>query len=140
MAKSSVAHKPEEETEEQKRLNELIAEHRKRKDEPLHLAISFPHRRHRKDICLFEVFGGFGDGQIDPKRAIFEILLFSNPNFRMPQDKNLRLFMTSPEELREALDHRWASLKPVQDALWSGQANVLFKDDQGAKLLKSLTQ
>lgn len=116
----------------------LIAEHRKRKYEPLHLAIHFPHPKHKKDVCLFEVLGDFGSGQVDPKRSIFEIEFSSNPNFPMPNNKNLRLFLTSPEELREAVDKGWASVTQLRNSVRSGEAEVLFKDSDGAKLLELL--
>jgi hypothetical protein len=62
----------------------------------------------------------------------------SNPNFPMPNGKNLRLFLTSPEELREAVDKGWASVAPAQGAVRSGHADVLFQDKVGAELLELL--
>lgn len=136
MAKLNVALKlPAAGTMARERLLALVAEHRKRTYEPLHLAIYFPHPRHKKDVCLFEVLGGFGDGRVDPKCAIFEVQFSSNPSFPMPENKDLRLFLTSPEELREAVASGWASLTAVRNALQSGQADVLFQDKLGAELL-----
>lgn len=139
MSKSSAAAKlPPADDSERGHLLRLVAEHRKRKYEPLHLAVYFQHPRHKKDICLFEVLGGFGNGQIDPKRSIFEVEFTSNPGFPMPSNKNLRLFLTSPEELREAVLKGWASLKHVRVAAQTRQADVLFKDAIGAELWELL--
>lgn len=126
---------PAAEAETREHLLRLVAEHRKRKYEPLHLAIHFPHPKHKKDICLFEVLGGFGNGQIDPKRSIFEVEFSSNPNFPMPGDKSLRLFLTSPEELREAITKEWPSLTQVRRAVQDNEADVLFSDKTGKELL-----
>ncbi|KYF53787.1 hypothetical protein BE08_15930 [Sorangium cellulosum] len=139
MGKASAAAKlPSDDDPVRQHLLRLIAEHRKRKYEPLHLAIHFAHPKHKKDVCLFEVLGGFGDGRIDPKRSIFEVEFSSNPNFPMPDERDLRLFLTSPEELREAARARWASLKQLRDALQTEQADVLYSDRVGKDLLRLL--
>jgi len=135
---SAAARVPRADVAARERVLELVAEHLKRKYEPLHLALQFTHPRHRRDICLFEVLGGFGDGQIDPKRKIFEMEFASNPNFPMPEERNLRLFLTSPEELREAVQKGWTSLLPLLRAAKAGEVDVLFKDKVGASLLRLL--
>jgi hypothetical protein len=129
---------PAAEAETREHLLRLVAEHRKRKVEPLHLAIHFQHQKHKQDICLFEVLGEFGNGQIDLKRSIFEVVFSSNPNFPMPGDKSLRLFLSSPEELREAIRKKWPSLTQVRHAVQSGEADVLFSDKTGKELLRLL--
>ena len=131
----SAAKLPSDDDPVRQHLLRLIGEHRKRKYEPLHLTIHFTHPKHRKDVCLLEVLGGFGDGRIDPKRSIFEVEFSSNPNFPMPDERNLRLFLTSPEELREAVRAGWGSLTQLRRAIRAKQADVLFHDRVGKELL-----
>lgn len=120
-------------------LKSLIREHRKRKDEPLHLAIHFEHAKHKRDLCLFEVLGNFGSGSIHEDRKLFEVAFAAaSVGQRLSPRRALRLVLTSPEELREALRMDWASLGPIKKALTDDAATVLFSDSIGKSLLVDL--
>lgn len=117
----------------------LIREHRKRKDEPLHLAIHFQHARHKRDLCLFEVLGNFGGGSIDENKKLFEVAFAAaTVGLQLPPGGALRLVLTSPEELREALRGDWASLTPIKKAFSDEAATVVFSDSIGNSLLGGL--
>jgi len=120
-------------------LKSLIREHRKRKDEPLHLAIQFEHARHKRDLCLFEVLGNFGSGSIHEDKKSFEVAFAAaSVGSRLSSRDALRLVLTSPEELREALRAGWASLAPIKKAFADDAATVLFSDSIGKRLLADL--
>ncbi len=119
-------------------LTQLMEQHRELKDEPLHLAIAFQPPRETQDIFLFEVVGNFAGGDINPGRELFEVTFAPSPGYDIPEGRNLHLVLTSPEELRVALQHHWSSAQEVSDAVRRGDAEVLHADDIGQELLERL--
>jgi hypothetical protein len=87
---------------------------------------------------LLEVIGGFGNGHVDPNRRLFEVAFGSTQSVPLSTGESLRLFLTSPEELEIAVQKKWTSLRPIREAIVSGEGKVLFKDSIGSKLLNSL--
>lgn len=112
----------------------LVKEHRKRKDEPLHLAVEFRDPRHPKDILLFEVIGGFGGGHIDPNRRFLEVSMAATSAVDMPPGGELRFVLTSPEELEEARHKNWPAFKRLKANLAKTLVAVHHADSTGKSL------
>lgn len=114
----------------------LVQEHLKLKDEPLHLAIRFDDPRRPKEIGLFEVIGDFGRGHIDPDRRFLEVTMASPAMAELGPDVELRLVLTSPEELRTANDEGWPALAKLRKRLHGRRP--LHTSDLGRTLEKLL--
>ena len=119
-----------ENVERERSIEALIREHRKRKGEQLHLAVQFADPRHPKDVVLFEVFGGFGGGRIDPDKRFVEMALGESAIPLRPGGQ-LRFVLTSPEELREASSKGWRALAKLKK---HDLVEVLYADSTGKAL------
>ncbi len=113
-------------------LEELVKAHQKLKDEPLHLALLLQDPRRPKDLVLFEVIGKFGGGHIDPNKRFVEVAMSANSAVVLPEGGELRLVLTSPEELRVAIDKGWPMLERLKSR--HDVVAVLYADALGKKL------
>lgn len=121
------------------RLRELVDAHRKRKDEPLELAVQFvPKRGRKRDLHLFEVLTGFGGDEPDRNRRLMSVSFGTTPGLPLPEGTELHLVLTSPSELETALSERWLSLRPLLEAKRDGHAKVLFKSVLGERLWRKM--
>lgn len=125
--------------EDRRRLEKLVEAHRKRKDERLHLAVWFHPRGGRRNIYLLEVLQNFGGSSIDENGQLFHIGFGSASGFPLEPGRELRLVLTNPEELREAVASQWKSLMPIRVAKRTGMTRVLFADGIGRRLWERLT-
>ncbi len=119
-------------------VRKLVTQHEKREDEPLHLAILFAPKQRTKDINLFEVLGGFAGGHVDPKKELFQVSFGSTRALPLAVGRDLILTLTSPAELRAAVQGDWKSLRGVRDALAHGRAKIVSVDKLGKTLLSLL--
>jgi hypothetical protein len=122
----------------QDQLERLVEAHKKRKAEPLHLAVRYFPPRATKHIHLFEVLGNFGGGSIAQDRKLFEVSFGTTPAFRLDQSTELRMVLTSPEEFKVAVRDEWASLNRIRAAKRVQSAEVLWADAVGKSLWKLL--
>ncbi len=101
-------------------LRELVQQHRRIADEPLHLALAYNAGREQEHVFVFELIGNFGADLVDPERRIFETTFAGAQVFpaggRRP---NLRLLLTNPTELQEALRERWPAIEELRKAVAS---------------------
>ncbi len=114
----------------------LTEKHRQLEDEPLHLAISYGPHRDQQDIFLFEVIGG--EESINPDRDLFEATFESVPGLQTGFGQRLHLVLTTPPELKQALEERWPLAKEVVSAIRSGDYEILHKDKVGDGMLKRI--
>src|SRR5438128_10539283 len=96
----------------------LTEKHRQLEDEPLHLAISYGPQRDQQDIFLFEVIGG--EESISPDRDLFEATFESIPGLQTGFAQRLHLILTTPPELKQALEEGWPLANEVVSAIRSG--------------------
>jgi hypothetical protein len=122
----------------QDRLERLVDAHTKRKTEPLHLAVRFFPLRGARHIHLFEVLGNFGGGSISHDHKLFEVSFGSTPAFPLDPDTELRMVLTSPEELKTAIHDEWASLKRIRASVRDRSAELLWADAVGKSLWRLL--
>lgn len=115
----------------------LVDKHKKRKDEPLHLAVEYKDPRHPKDVVLLEVIGGFGGGHVDPDKRFLEVAMSATSAVKLPPGGQLRFVLTSPEELQEASGRHWPALERLKATLAKTLVAVHHADAKG-KILKSL--
>jgi hypothetical protein len=116
-------------------VRDLVEQHRKLKDERLHLAVYFaPARRGKRDIFVFEVIEGFGGDAVDPADKLFEFGYSSTPGFPLPPGTSLRMVLTNPREFRYAVDHDWKAVKELRAARHADQAIVIHADASGKRL------
>ena len=115
-------------------VRELVAQHRKLKKR-VRLAVYYaPPKRAKRDIFLFEVVDGFGGDEVDPEKKLFEFGYGSTSGFPLPSEASLRVVMTSPKELHEAIRENWKSVQELAEAREAGQATVIYKDAVGERL------
>jgi hypothetical protein len=95
-------------------IHALVQEHRKLKDEPLHLAVQLADPKHPTEIVLREVIGGFGGGHVDPDKQFLVVAVSPSTQIDLPPGGELRLVLTSPEELKEASTKNWPALQRLQ--------------------------
>ena len=112
----------------------LVAKHRKLRNEPLHLAMQFADARHRGDVCLIEIIGGFGSGHINPDKRFLEVEMKPAGEAQLPNGASLRFIFTSPEELKVADEKRWPALVTLRKRLASATTKVHYVDDVGRRL------
>jgi len=116
-------------------VRDLVAQHRKLKDQSLRLAVYFaPPRRAKRDIFLFEVIDGFGGDAIDQDAKLFEFGYGSTPGFPVPSETTLRMILTSPTEFRHAIVHDWKAVQELRAARDAGDAMVIHQDASGKRL------
>jgi hypothetical protein len=119
----------------EEQVRELVDQHRKLKNEPLHLAVYFaPVRRDKRDVFVFEVIEGFGGGEVDPDGALFEFGYGSTPGFPLPAEVNLRMVLTNPTEFQNAIDNDWKGVQELRAARKAGHAIVIHADAVGKRL------
>jgi hypothetical protein len=116
----------------------LVEQHRKIKDEPLHLAVYFAPKRNPRDVFLFEVIGGFGGEHIDPEKKIFEISFGSTAGFELPPSRHLRLVLTNPVEFAKAVQGKWKGVMELKEAKHRGTAQIVFRDAMGREFWELL--
>ena len=116
-------------------LRQLTDQHRELRDEPLHLAVAFQRRDDPQGIYLFEVVGHFAAGEISPDSSLFEVTFTPSPMFPIPEGQHLHLLLTSPEEIRVALEQNWPSADEIRHAIRDGNYKELFADSVGQQVL-----
>jgi hypothetical protein len=87
---------------------------------------------------LFEVIDGFGGGEVDAARKLFSFGYGSTPAFPLPPGVTVRMVLTNPTELREAIRHGWKGLDDLRSARAAGGATVIYADAAGRKLWDSI--
>ena len=117
-------------------IRQLTEQHRQLKDEPLHLALSYSPQREEQDIFLLEVIGG-ADGLAE-NRELFETVFTSTPSFPMNTSQRLHLLLTTPSEWERAMSEGWPTAEEIRRAIAWEDYKVLYADDVGQRLLKSL--
>ena len=117
-------------------LRRLTDEHRLLTDEPLHLAVAYDPGHDSQDVFLFEVVGGFAGGQVSPDRNLFEVTYGASSGFPSINGEQLHLILTSPEEVSVAIREQWPLAVEVAHAIRTGNFEVLFEDETGARLLE----
>jgi len=96
--------------------------------------VYFAPRRAKRDIFLFEVIDGFGGDAVDPERRLFEFAYGSTPAFPLRPGTNLRMILTNPTELEEALRDDWIGVGELRAARKAGRATVIYADARGKRL------
>jgi hypothetical protein len=120
-------------------VQQLVAQHRAMKQEPLRLAVYLaPPRRAKGDIFIFEVIDGFGGGDVDAKRKLFRFGYGSTPAFPLPPGSTLRMMLTNPAEVRTAIREGWKDIEELRRAREAGMATVIYADALGRKLWDSI--
>lgn len=120
------------------RLRKLVEEHRKL-PEPLVLAVHYRPDRDPQDIFLFEVISDLDDGEADPDREFFEVSFSATEAFPMEAGQRLHLVLTSPEELKVAIEQSWEGVQELRAAAAAGRTEVLYHDDVGWELWELVT-
>lgn len=116
----------------------LVQAHRKLKDEPLLLAVYYAPKRNPKDVFLFEVAENFGGGRVDKDRKLFEVTYRSTDGFPMAPGQQLRLVLTNPIELDEAVKGNWKHVQELREAFSRKRTDVLFEDTKKGPQLRRL--
>jgi hypothetical protein len=115
-------------------VQKLVEQHRKLRDEHLHLAVYFsPPNRPKQDIYLFEVIHDFGGGHIDPDKKLFSFGYGSTPGFPLPAGVSLRMVLTNPDELKTAIEENWKRVGELRKARNAKRAIVIYADATGKK-------
>ncbi len=120
-------------------VRQLVCQHRELKHEPLRLAVYFaPPGRAKRDIFLFEVIDGFGSDAVDPESKLFEFAYGSTPGLPLPPGTSLRMILTNPTELDEAVRHGWKGLEALRSARKAGKTTVIYADAKGKRLWEKI--
>ncbi len=119
-------------------LRRLAEQHRELEDEPLRLAISYDPGRDSQDVFLFEVVEHFGSNAVSPDKELFEVSFGSTSEFSLPQQSQLHLVLTNPNELRAALAEHWPSVEEIRQAVGRGDFVKLNSDETGEELMELL--
>lgn len=120
----------------------LIEDHLTQIDEHLLLAIYYKNNDKPNAECILEVFLNYGLNEVSWDNEIFDAEYNSTQGFPMQPDERLSLLLTSPTELRHAIQNEWPQLQPVRNAIAHGQYSVIYRDDRSEEanqLLASLT-
>jgi len=113
----------------------LVQQHRELRGERLHLAVYLAQpNRPKRYIYLFEVIEDFGGGHIDPDKKLFAFAYGSTPGLPLPDGVSLRMILTNPSELEQAIDEDWKRVDEIRNARDAGKAIVLHADAKGRKL------
>lgn len=118
-------------------VRQLIEQHRLLQDEPLHLAVSYGPQREPQDIFLFEVIGG-NERPLCEDHELFETVFTTHSGFPMRAEQNLHLVLATPAEWETALREGWPSAEEIRRAIEAGDYQVVYADEVGQRLLKSL--
>jgi hypothetical protein len=120
-------------------VQKLVDQHLKLRDEHLHLAVYYsPPNRPKRDIYLFEVIDGFAGGNIDPDKKLFAFAYGSTPGFPLLEGVSLRMVLTNPVELDQAIQEDWKRVKELRNARKLGRAVVLHADTVGKRFWNKL--
>lgn len=120
-------------------VKKLVNQHRALRGEHLHLAVYYaPPNRPKRDIYLFEVSDGFGGGRIDPDKKLFAFAYGSTPGLPLPKGVNLRMVLTNPIEMDQAIAEDWKRVQELCNAKAAGHATLLHADAAGKKFWKQL--
>ena len=129
------------------RVQELVKDHLTMKDEPLLLAIYYAPERDPQDIFLFEVISGFGSESENEDLDLFEVTYSSAPLFSIGPESDsqtypqLHLIMTSPEELKTALQEKWPLADEIRKAGDGPDTHqVLYSAREGDRLLELIRE
>lgn len=123
----------------EQQVRKLVQQHRSLHDEHLHLAVYFaPPNRPKRDVYLFEVIERFGDDSIDPDQELFTFAYGSTPGFPLPAGTSLRMVLTNPVELNEAVRQDWKRVKELRASRKNGKATVIYADAKGKKFWNEL--
>jgi hypothetical protein len=115
-------------------VKELVKQHRKLRDEHLHLAVYFaPPNRPKRDIYLFEVIDGFGGGHVEENGKLFSFAYGSTPGFPLPEGVSLRMVLTHPAEIDKAIRENWKRIDELRKARRAGKATVIYADSKGKR-------
>jgi hypothetical protein len=119
----------------EEQVRELVEQHRKSKKQRLRLAVYFaPPRRAKRDVFLFEVIEGFGGDVVDPEEKLFDFAYGSTPAFPLARGSSLRVILTNPTELAEAVQGDWKGIQELRMARKAGRATVIYADAEGKRL------
>ena len=119
----------------ERQVQNLARQHRKSNKDRLRLAVYFaPPRRAKRDIFLFEVIDGFGNDTVDSERNLFEFGYGSTPAFPLAPGTSLRMVLTNPNELNEAVRDDWKGIEKLRAARQAGTATVIYADSKGKRL------
>lgn len=119
-------------------LENLVGEHRKLKNEPLHLAVWFVPSPGDEHIYLFEIIGGFGAGTIDENRQILQFAFGMNSGFSLKINQELRILLTSPEEFSVAISEGWDAILKLREAKSAQKYCVLYADRFGKRFWEAV--
>jgi len=121
-------------------LRRLTEQHRELEDEPLHLAIAFQPTppRDQQDVYLLEVIGGWGED--NPDKELFETTFEPNGRLQTGFDQRLHLILTTPAELKTAMEEHWASAEEIVNAVRCADYEVLYSDEVGRGVLDRLVE
>jgi hypothetical protein len=97
-----------------------------------------PLRGGRRDIHLFEVLDGFGGDVVEPEGKFFEFGYGSTPGIPLPSGISLRMVLTNPIELEEAIRRDWKGVEQLRAAREAGRAIVIYADAKGKRLWDSI--
>ncbi|MDD4889088.1 MAG: hypothetical protein PHU85_04095 [Phycisphaerae bacterium] len=123
------------------KIKALVKEHKKLKDEPLLLAVHYRSSRKNaaEDVCVLEVLKGFGSGEVDPDRELFEVAYPGAPDLKLKKGQSLRLLLTNPAELVAALQDNWSLAKDLKTAVRQNAAEKIYAEPkEGEQLWKML--
>ena len=119
----------------QAKVQGLIAQHRRLKDQTLLLALYYAREDVPDGVYLLEVISPFGHNEVSYDKDLFEIEYGSTPGFPLPTGRLLHILLTNAVEGRAAAEQRWPAIIPVLDAVRRGQYQVLHEEAEGAALL-----
>jgi hypothetical protein len=119
----------------EEQVREFVQQHRKSKKERLRLAVYFaPSRRANRDVCLFEVIDGFGGDEVEAEGKLFEFAYGSTPALPLPPGTSLRMVVTNPTELKEAVRRHWKGLEELRAAREADRVTLIHADAKGKRL------
>ena len=121
----------------------VVNDHTQLDEERLLLAIYFSSRDVPEEECLFEVLQNFGYDEVSEDHRLFQIQFGRTANFPLPEGDRLRLFLTNPVELRQALREDWPEVQDLRQAIARGREGfeLLYRragDHTADELLQSL--
>ncbi len=120
----------------------LIEDHLNQVDEHLLLAVYYENKDKPNAECVLEVFLNYGLNEVSWDNEIFDAEYNSTQGFPMQPGERLSLLLTSPTELRYAIQNEWPQLQPVRNAIAQGRYSVIYRDIQNEdanQLLAALT-
>ncbi len=122
-------------------IRDLVHDHEQMDDEPLLVAVYFASGIAPHEECLFEIVRHFGLDEAGDDGHIFQVQFGPTPNFELPVDGRLRLFMTNPTEFRYAWERQWPEIVDLHRAVTAGDYRILYRrgtDPESDELLNLL--